>query len=173
MTSLSLSPMNLDSRKQRMRTRNKETSALLGADPRKAQRKEAWSCLGWQVAATLPVAWGLEERSRPLRWAGGKRVLGGVGQRAHRARAHDSLGLGSCRGHTRAEGGSAGWKGGQEDCGGVSAGTESLEDWDPDVPSAALRGEKDADQSTQNARGRRRPEKQGNPFEGSRRRSTV
>lgn len=66
-------PLNLDSRRQRTRLRNKETGALLGADPREVQRREAggpaWGG-GWQRGCL--VVWGLEE------WGAGERgLLGG------------------------------------------------------------------------------------------------
>ena len=88
-------PLNLDSRRQRRRLRNKEMGALLGADPREVQRKEeGWSCLGWWMAARLPGCVG----TGGMRWR--QERAPGRGSSAPTEPEHLTLGMRSRRGHT-------------------------------------------------------------------------
>ena len=93
-------PLNLDSRRQRMRLRNKEIGALLGADPREVQRKEegwsclGWSCLGWWMAVRLPGCVG----TGGTRWR--QERAPGRGSSAPIEPERSTLGMRSHRGHT-------------------------------------------------------------------------
>lgn len=88
-------PLNSDSRRQRMRLRNKRWVPCWGRSKREVQRKEEGGhCLGWWMAARLPGCVG----TGGARWS--ERGLY-PGAAVHpQSLGIDSLGMRGCRGHT-------------------------------------------------------------------------